>query len=308
VPKRLVRVAGGVVTAALLVVAVLTALHFPMQVDAGPAPGPIAERTDYKDYYGDYYRIKDDPSATVEQARGVTSGDNVPAAREFVRAHGLQGKRILEIGAGIGELQDVVADYTALDIAAEVARFYHKPFVAGSATALPFRDNSFDAIWTFGTLQSVPNPEQALREMRRVLKPGGYLLLDSAWQSRSWAAQGYEVRPYGDFDLGGKLIKASIPVRDSVAFRVLYVFPIRLLRLASASLTREPTAFRYTLLSPDYMHNWTSGSEAVNSMDPYEAILWFTSRGDDVLAFQGPVNPFFVRTGAIVFRVNKRIP
>jgi ubiquinone/menaquinone biosynthesis C-methylase UbiE len=227
---------------------------------------------------------------------------------EFVRAHGLQDKRILEIGSGIGDLQDIVADYTALDIAAEVGRFYHKPFVVGSATALPFKDNSFDAIWTFGTLQSVPNPEQALREMRRVLKPGGLLLLDSGWQCRSWAAQGYEVRPYSDFGFGGKLIKTSIPVRDSVVFRSLYVFPTRLLRFASAAVTGEPTAFRYTLLSPDYAHYWTPESEALNSMDPYEAILWFTSRGDDVLAFQGPFNPFFVRTGAIVFRVNKRIP
>jgi hypothetical protein len=40
-------------------------------------------------------------------------------------------------------------------------------------------------------------------------------------------------------------------------------------------------------------------------MDPYEAILWFTSRGDKVLSYEGMINPFFVRTGVIVIKINK---
>ena len=43
----------------------------------------------------------------------------------------------------------------------------------------------------------------------------------------------------------------------------------------------------------------------MNSMDPYEAILWFTSRGDELVSYDGALNPLLVRHGAIVIRINK---
>lgn len=63
--------------------------------------------------------------------------------------------------------------------------------------------------------------------------------------------------------------------------------------------------FRYNRLDPDYEHYWDADSDAVNSMDPYEAILWFTSRGDEVLSFEGVMFPLFVRSGTIVLRIHK---
>jgi SAM-dependent methyltransferase len=80
----------------------------------------------------------------------------------------------------------------------------HKPFVAGSATATPFSDNAFDTIWTIWVLEHVPNPEQALREIRRAAKDGGLLFLAPAWDVPSWAAQGCDYHPYSDFGTGGE--------------------------------------------------------------------------------------------------------
>lgn len=148
----------------------------------------------------------------------------------FIRQYGLQAAKALEVGAGAGKLQDVVDDYTGLDISESSARHFHKPFIQASATAMPFPDDSFDLVWTINVVEHVPHPEHALAEIRRVIKDGGYLFLSPAWQCRSWAAKGYQVRPWSDFGFGGKLIKASIPIRDSVAYRSLYSFPIRLLR------------------------------------------------------------------------------
>ena len=49
-------------------------------------------------------------------------------------------------------------------------------FLEGSAVAIPLPDNSVDSVVMTWTLCSIPDPPAALREMRRVLKPGGGLL------------------------------------------------------------------------------------------------------------------------------------
>jgi SAM-dependent methyltransferase len=202
-------------------------------------------------------------------------------------------------------LQDVAADYTGFDLSDSVREYLHKPFVQGCATALPFADNSFDCIWTYATLEHVPRPEQALAEMRRVLRDGGILLLAPAWQCRPWAAAGLAVRPYRELPLRLRLEKAMIPVRDSVLYRALFILPRRLVRLLCHCLRRRPTSFRYRVLRPNYERFWCSDSDAVNHMDPYEAILWFTSRGDECLSHTTALRRFLVRTGCLVFRVRK---
>ena len=52
-----------------------------------------------------------------------------------------------------------------------------KPDVVGSATDIPLGDASFDTVVCTEVLEHVPDPLKALREMYRVLKPGGYLVL-----------------------------------------------------------------------------------------------------------------------------------
>jgi SAM-dependent methyltransferase len=225
--------------------------------------------------------------------------------RAFVREYKLHDKRVLDVGSGQGALQDLVIDFTGLDISSTAARFYHKPFVVGSATELPFPDDSFDAVWTIDVLEHVPQPEKALSEIRRVLRPDGYLFLHAAWDCRLWAAEGYAVRPFRDLRLKEKLIKASIPIRDSVIFRALYVLPIRLLRLSSALLSGRPTTFRYNELRPNYKYQWTSDSDAVNSMDALEAILWFTSRGDSCLNHRSLFSQFVIMRNPIVLQIKK---
>jgi ubiquinone/menaquinone biosynthesis C-methylase UbiE len=49
-------------------------------------------------------------------------------------------------------------------------------FIEGSAEATPLENRSVDAVVTTGTLCSIPDVLRSLREMRRVLKPGGRLL------------------------------------------------------------------------------------------------------------------------------------
>jgi ubiquinone/menaquinone biosynthesis C-methylase UbiE len=49
-------------------------------------------------------------------------------------------------------------------------------FIEGSAEAIPVKDASVDTVVTTWTLCSIPDALRALRDMRRVLRPGGHLL------------------------------------------------------------------------------------------------------------------------------------
>jgi hypothetical protein len=44
-----------------------------------------------------------------------------------------------------------------------------------------------------------------------------------------------------------------------------------------------PTRLRYRRLTPNYENYWVPDSDAINSIDNYEAMLWFLSRGDECL-------------------------
>lgn len=228
-----------------------------------------------------------------------------PILGSFVERHQLKNSPVLEVGCGRGAFQDVVPRYVGVDLSEHVARYLHKPFSCASATALPFHDNSFEALWSIHVLEHVPDPEQALLEMRRVLKPGGLLFLSPAWYCRSWVAQGYPVRPYSDLDLKGKAVKASIPVRNNLMFRASYVIPRRLGRLISAWLGSRQADLRYKELSANFEIFWMEDSDAVNSLDPFDVIAWFALRGDQCLNKSTWVQKLFVGTGPLIFRINK---
>ena len=293
--------------AAVLVVALVVAVHFPYATDSEPSREEVRRTIAfYNQAYAAPQAGKDEDiyvKTAEEAAKGIRVKEDL---QDFIRLHGLQNKKALDVGAGQGYLQDVVDDYTALDISPTAKRFYHKPFVLGSATAMPFPDNQFDVVWSIWVLEHIPNPEQALREMRRVVKNGGMLYLFPAWSAATWAGDGYPARPYSDFPLPGKLVKASIPIRSSLPFLGMYTIPVRLMRLAAYEAA-WPTRLRYRRLTPNFERYWMPDSDAVSSIDRYEGQLWFTSRGDECLNCRSAWNSAFdrVRDARLMIRVRK---
>lgn len=106
------------------------------------------------------------------------------------------GMQILDVAAGTGTsaqaLADAGADVVACDLSAgmiEVGRERHPDidFVQGNATELPFSSDEFDAVTISFGIRNVQDPKVALREMLRVTKPGGTLVVcefstpDAGW-------------------------------------------------------------------------------------------------------------------------------
>ena len=282
--------------------------HYPYDTDATVSAAAEAG-TSASSFYESAYQ----PDKTVQ--RGVDYEQTAADAarrydiegniRRFVRRYGLEQKRILEVGSGRGALQDVVLDYTGLDLSPTVAANYHKPFVEGSATDMPFPDSSFDAVWTVWVVEHIPTPQKALEEMRRVIKPGGVLHLAPAWNCPSWLADGFESRPYSDFNLAGKLVKASIPLRRTVVFNYTHLLPVRATRWVRYRQTKGDTPLRFRRLQPNYHTYWQADSDAAISLDAFEAMLWFQSRGDTCLNCDGTGAEIFDLGKALDIRINK---
>ena len=59
-------------------------------------------------------------------------------------------------------------------------------FTMGDAERLPIQSNTFDAAWSSGSIEYWPNPAEGLAEMRRVVKPGGRVVVVGPYYPDSW--------------------------------------------------------------------------------------------------------------------------
>lgn len=92
------------------------------------------------------------------------------------------GKNILEVACGEGtKLRGLTAKKrTGLDIsstAIERAKTKLDEAIVGNAESLPFKNNSFDAVLSFFSLEHFEHPEKVLAEMIRVVKVGGEIVI-----------------------------------------------------------------------------------------------------------------------------------
>lgn len=114
----------------------------------------------------------------------------------------VSGKRLLDVGCGDGvlsvRLAQSGADVTGLDSEPQMLVAARRranesgvqvSFVDGAAQALPMNGCSFDIVVAVTMLCFVADPEHAVREMARVLRPGGRLVIGDLGRWSSWAAR-----------------------------------------------------------------------------------------------------------------------
>jgi 2-polyprenyl-3-methyl-5-hydroxy-6-metoxy-1,4-benzoquinol methylase len=123
----------------------------------------------------------------IETHERYSRGDTDRIVDECIRALMLSpGVRVLDVGCGAGgwhaRMHDAGAAVVGVDLmtgmlqeARTAGEMLEPPpmLAQADAQALPFGSATFDRVLCAGVLYHVPECEQALREMRRVLRPGG---------------------------------------------------------------------------------------------------------------------------------------
>jgi ubiquinone/menaquinone biosynthesis C-methylase UbiE len=125
-----------------------------------------------------------------------------------------QGSRVLDVATGAGYVAGAAtqrgADATGIDFSAAQVRMARDTYPAvrfeqADAEALPFEPGTFDAVVNGFGMCHLPNPDVALREAFRVLKPGGrvaFAVWDVPERAVGFGAVYVAVRAHGSMDVG----------------------------------------------------------------------------------------------------------
>jgi MPBQ/MSBQ methyltransferase len=140
----------------------------------------------------DLTRLSRDDLAAFDEFHG----GGRESTRELARLAGLKkGMRVLDVGSGVGGPARTLATefgcrVTGIDLTAEYCRAAQMltemvgigtgvEFCCGTATALPFADQSFDVVWSQNSLMNIEAKAQLFAEINRVLRPGGLFAFEA---------------------------------------------------------------------------------------------------------------------------------
>jgi SAM-dependent methyltransferase len=184
------------------------------------------------------------------------------AAAEQLESDGI----LLDAGAGDCKHKQIFSHLRviALDVKPTRKRRYGEIDLCGDLHAIPCKTGAFDAVANVEVLEHLQEPEAALRELLRVLKPGGRLLLvvPQGWEEHSVPRDFYRYTQFGLrylFEKVGFQVNSISPLggyfwymghRIPVAYR--YFFPKerkRIWKILDAPI-RHPARFVLRTLVP----------------------------------------------------------
>jgi 2-polyprenyl-6-hydroxyphenyl methylase/3-demethylubiquinone-9 3-methyltransferase len=163
---------------------------------------------------------------------------------ELLGGEALAGRLFLDAGCGTGHFSRRAAkrgaEVVSLDVGpallAKVAGKCSSHPVIGDVLSLAFADRSFDFVLSTEVIEHTVDPEAAVRELVRVLKPGGTLVLtvpNRFWHFSVSLANALKIRPYEGYEnwmgwsrLRERLWKEGLTVKEMRGFH-LFPFVLR---------------------------------------------------------------------------------
>ena len=167
-------------------------------------------------------------------------------------AGGRRGLRLIDCGCGTGNNLALLRPYGSVfgfDLTSggvTQAALTGRPVVRADVTRIPIASSSIDVVTSFDVLQSVPADADAVREMARIVKPGGTVILTvAAWEALrgdhaiSWS----EVHRYTPASVRGLVETAGLRV-ERMSFLFASLFPLIAVTRMFQRLTRSMRTVR----------------------------------------------------------------
>lgn len=196
----------------------------------------------------------------------------------------------LDVGCGSGWLTYLLAkrgfDATGVDLnpeAFEPPPLPNLSFRQGNATRLPFDDKSFDVVLANTVLEHTPQPQEVLLEMKRVLRPGGLLIVTGP----NLVALGPSIkgllslpwrRPFRDVFFRRANMQ-RFPYGTTLPEILAHLF-MNMLRIPRKLLTRTPL---FVFRTPDLIPPFHGDNDAIYLCCPVDICRFLTRQGFDIL-------------------------
>lgn len=138
-----------------------------------------------KDYYDEVYRGNKNQHF-LKYRQGATASETHQLAAKWLAEHAPECRALLDFGCGEADflghfvppsVRRVGVDYSEAALANAKARYTGIELVVGDDTCLTGHAAAFDVVTSFGTIEHLDDPKQAMKSLAACLRPGGLLLV-----------------------------------------------------------------------------------------------------------------------------------
>jgi SAM-dependent methyltransferase len=199
--------------------------------------GKVADPAVLRSYY---HRVHADHGYTPSQAEPFLHELHAAMLRNLERLflkHIPAGARVLDAGCGRSLFTEIRPDWPFRIVAGDVdhplllsrqREFADVRWVVADAHPLPFREGAFDALFAGELIEHLPDPRAGADEFRRVVRPGGTLILTTPNRRRLANVVDRSDRPYSPDHLSELSYDEVRALLDAAGFEVIFATGLHL--------------------------------------------------------------------------------